>query len=234
MGGRRCGSVWPRARIAIAGIVSLLLSPLIVLVLAVSLVVLRRQEQRDVPMDPAMLDPRRVARLAAQEDHRVQNHLASLTVVKASWFRRTVLRVVLWLANLLARTSTNGTLSGIPSIHYAHWALIDRGRRLLFLSNFDGSWESYLDDFIDKASPGLTAIWTNTHGFPRTRFLTGGGARDGVSFKAFARQSQEPAAVWYAAYADLTVQQIDSHSVLREGLAKPPRGSALVAWLRRW
>ncbi len=226
--------VWPRAKLVLVGIVAVLLLALIAVALAIVLVVLRRHERRDVPMDPATLDPKRVARLAAQEDHRVQNHLASLTVVKPSWFRRTVLRVVLWAANLRARTSTKGTLNGIPSIHYAHWALIDRGRRLLFLSNFDGSWESYLDDFIDKASPGLTAIWSNTHGFPRTTFLARGGARDGVSFKAFARQSQEPAAVWYAAYADLTVQQIDSHSVRREGLAKPPSGSTLAGWLRRW
>jgi hypothetical protein len=144
-----------------------------------------------------------------------------------------LLRVVLWGANLLARTSTNGSLSNIPSIHYAHWALLDGGRRLLFLSNFDGSWESYLDDFIDKASKGLTGIWTNTVGFPRTRLLIYRGATDGVAFKAFARSQQTPTAVWYSAYPDLTVQRIDSQSTLREGLATQPTGAALADWLRR-
>jgi hypothetical protein len=227
---------WARL-IAIGGtaaLTALLLAPLTILLLGCLLVVLRRHERRDVPMNPGELRPEHVDRLAAQEDHRVQNHLASMTVVKPNGFRRLLLRVVLWAANLVARTSTKGTLSGIPSIHYAHWALVDRGRRLLFLSNFDGSWESYLDDFIDKASSGLTAIWTNTEGFPRTRFLIREGARDGVAFKAFARQQQAPAAVWYSAYADLTVQQIDSHSLIREGLASVPRGAALAGWLRRW
>jgi hypothetical protein len=224
----------PWVRLIATAFLALLFSPGLLPVLLVWLAILRRHEARDVPMPPSDLDPEHVRRLAAQEDHIVQNHLASLTVVKPGWFRALTLRVVLWAANLVARTSTKGTLSGIPSIHYAHWALVDRGRRLLFLSNFDGSWESYLDDFIDKASPGLTAIWTNTVGFPRTRFLVGGGARDGVAFKAFARWQQVPAAVWYSAYDDLTVQQIDSNSTLREGLAAPPRGAALGDWLRRW
>ena len=224
----------PWARLITAGLLALLFAAGLVPVLLTWLVILRWHEARDAPMPPTDLDVEHVRRLAAQEDHIVQNHLASLTVVKPGWFRALTLRVVLWAANLVARTSTKGTLSGIPSIHYAHWALVDRGRRLLFLSNFDGSWESYLDDFIDKASPGLTAIWTNTVGFPRTRFLVGGGARDGVSFKAFARWQQTPAAIWYSAYRDLTVQQIDSNSTLREGLAVAPRGAALADWLRRW
>ncbi len=83
----------------------------------------------------------------------VQNHMASITIVKPGWLRRTALWSVLWAVNLLARArATHGELSGIPSIHFAHWSMIDNGRRLLFLSNFDGSWENYLDDFIDKAA----------------------------------------------------------------------------------
>lgn len=164
----------------------------------------------------------------------MQNHLASVTIVKAGIFRRTTLQVVLWAANLVARASTRGMLSGIPSIHFAHWSLLNGGRRLLFLSNYDGNWESYLDDFIDKASPGLTAIWTNTMGFPRTRFLVLDGSRDGVAFKAFARTQQTPDAVWYSAYPKLTVRQIDSHSTIREGLARRPEGDVLPGWLRHW
>jgi hypothetical protein len=40
--------------------------------------------------------------------------------------------------------------------------------------------------------------------------------------------------VWYSAYPNLTVQRIDRHSTLREGLAKPPNGGALREWLRLW
>jgi hypothetical protein len=198
-------------------------------------VVLRWHEIHDVAQSPSALDPALVKRLEAQEDRHVQNHLASLTTVKPGVFRHLTLRAVLWAANLVARTSITGTLAGIPSIHFAHWALVDNGRRLLFLSNFDGSWESYLDDFIDRASLGLTAIWTNTVGFPETRFLGGEGAKNGVAFKAFARSQQVPTGVWYSAYSDLTVQQVALNSTIRAGLAAPPATpAALTEWLRAW
>lgn len=193
--------------------------------------VLRVKESRDQPMPPSDLDPTHVRRLTEQEDNHVQNHLASITTIKPGKFRRALLRFVLWAANLVARTCTHGSLSGIPSIHFAHWALVGDDQ-LLFLSNFDGSWESYLDDFIDKASAGLTAIWSNTVGFPKTRWLVLEGARDGAAFKAFARQQQTPTAVWYSAYPELTVQRIDSQSTLREGLAEKPGMAALDEWLR--
>lgn len=190
-------------------------------------------ERRDVPMDPRSFDPRHDAKLGAHEDLQAQNHLASITVVKGGRFRRTTLRVVLWVTNLFARVSTKGRLQGIPSIHFAQWSLVNDGKLLLFLSNYDGAWSAYLDDFVDLASSGLTAIWSNTVGFPRTRFLVFGGARDRVAFKAFARMQQTPAAVWYSAYPNLSVQQIDSNSVVRNGLATPPRGDDLTTWLRR-
>ncbi len=207
---------------------ALVLLPLTIL----AVVILRLKELSDRPMNPADLDPSHVQRLTDAEDHRIQNHLASITPIKDGLFRRATITLVLWVVNLGARTATHGSLSGITSIHFAHWALLDGGRRLLFLSNFDGSWENYLDDFIDKAAPGLTMIWTNAVGFPRTKFLRGGGAKDGVAFKAYARNMQFKTAVWYSAYPHLTVQQIDAHSTLREGLASKPAGPALDAWLR--
>jgi hypothetical protein len=164
----------------------------------------------------------------------VQNHLASLTTIKPGLFRLLTLRAVLWAANLAARTSIHGTLSGIPSIHFAHWSIVNHGRHLLFLSNYDGSWESYLDDFIDQASVGLIGIWTNTVGFPRTLFLIYEGARDGVAFKTFARSHQTPTAVWYSAYPALTVQRIDTNTQLRDGLRIPPVGPAVETWIRQW
>jgi hypothetical protein len=164
----------------------------------------------------------------------VQNHMASITIVKPGWLRRTTLRIVLWAVNLLARArATHGELSGISSIHFAHWSLIDNGRRLLFLSNFDGSWENYLDDFIDKASIGLTGVWSNTVDFPRTRFLVFGGAADGPRFKAMARKSQTVTNAWYSAYWDQTVQGIDNNSSIREILAEPFEPATAAAWLRR-
>jgi hypothetical protein len=144
------------------------------------------------------------------------------------------LRGTLWLVNLIARTANKGQLSGIPSIHFAHWAMIDEGRRLLFVSNFDGSWENYLDDFIDKASTGLTGIWSNTVDFPKTCCLVKEGARDGARFKAVARDKQTYTNVWYSAYPHLTVQTIDNNSAIREDLFTTLDESAARSWLWRF
>jgi hypothetical protein len=208
---------------------------LLAALLVLGLLVLRYKESTDsVQADAA--DSDKVTSLLETENHTasVQNHMASITIVKPGWLRRSTLWLVLWAVNLLARArATDGELSGIPSIHFAHWSMIDNGRRLLFLSNFDGSWENYLDDFIDKASDGLTGVWSNTVNFPRTYFLIFGGATDGPRFKAVARDSQTVTNVWYSAYRELTVQGIDNSSSVREDLLNPADAAAAQALLQR-
>ena len=209
----------PRLKLGIVALIALLFSPLLIPLFLVWLAMLRWTETHEPP--PADLDVKlKTKKLVAREDRTsiVQNQLCSITIVKPGAFRRVTLRGVLWLVNLIARTSDKGELSGIPSIHFAHWSIIDNGRRLLFLSNFDGSWENYLDDFIDKAATGLTGIWTNTVDFPRARWLVKEGARDGSRFKAQARYTQTYTNVWYSAYKSLTVQTIDNNSSIREDL----------------
>ena len=225
----------PRLNIFIAAVIALVLFWLVIPLAIVWVVMLRWTETHEPP--PADLDVKlHVKDLVEREDrtHIVQNHMCSITTVKPSVFRRVTLRGVLWLVNLVARTSDKGELSGIPSIHFAHWSLIDKGRRMLFVSNFDGSWENYLDDFIDKASPGLTAIWSNTVGFPMTNWLVKDGARDGSRFKANARDKQTKTNVWYSAYKPLTVQTIDNNSRIREDLFTPLDDAATRDWLRRF
>jgi hypothetical protein len=178
-------------------------------------------------------DHKAIAALAANEDRIVQNHMASLCYLKPGRFRLNTLRFVLFLTKLVARVSVSGKLIGLNSLHFAHWVIIDDGRRLLFMTNYDGSWENYLDDFIDKAAIGLTAIWSNTLNFPRTTLLVFGGARDERKFKAIARKTQAFTNVGYSAYPMLTVPAIDNNSAIRDGLATPPAGDAVEAWLQR-
>lgn len=175
--------------------------------------------------------------IVSRENHQVQNHMVSVTKVKPGWFRLTLLKAVLWAINLIARlTSNRGSLAGISSIHFARWVITPDEKHLIFLSNFDGSWESYLNDFIDLAASGLTAVWTNTDnavGFPRTRWLVGEGARDEARFKAYARFSMVATNAWYSAYPDISVSNIDNNRHLRDGLSASLDTSATEAWLRR-
>lgn len=173
----------------------------------------------------------------AREEHgynAYQNHLASIVEVKGGILRITTLRVVLWLVNTIARYKDNeGNLGQIPTIMSARWVLIDQGRRLLFMTNFVGGWDSYINEFSDLAGVrGVNAIWSNTFlskfigpdhkhqkiNFPLTRFLIWGGAENEKQFKAFIRTSQVETLVWYSAYPTLSVPNINSNTKLRNGI----------------
>jgi hypothetical protein len=228
--------VKPRLKLGLLALIAFLLLPILIPLVIVWALVLRYKETRDPAPDKFDDINERVGKLVEREDrtHVVQNHLAHMTVVKPGIFRRATLWLVLWLVNLIARTSDKGKLNGIPSIHYAHWSMIDKGRRLLFVSNFDGSWENYLDDFIDKASYGLTGVWSNTVDFPRTFLLVGQGAKDGTRFKAWARDKQVHTDVWYSAYPSLTVETIDNNTDIREQLFTPKDETQAREWVWRF
>ncbi|HYJ79912.1 MAG TPA: hypothetical protein VEW03_09945, partial [Longimicrobiaceae bacterium] len=178
----------------------------------------------------------RARELLAREDRIVQNEMSSVIYIKEPlWFRRPLLKLVLFVIDLSARFLANtGNLAGIPSIHFARWVVVDDGRRLVFFSNFDGSWQNYLGDFIDKSAGGLTGVWSNCVGFPRNRGLTGLGARDEQKFKQYSRQSQIPTQVWYSAYKWLSVENVNNNSKIRLGLYGDMTGEQAQAWLRRF
>jgi hypothetical protein len=182
---------------------------------------LRRLEKTDaVQTAPPPLE--RVQSIATLENKIAQNHLASIVLVKPGLLRAGLIRVGLKALGLGVRAfSADGYLGNMRTIHFAHWSLINNGGRLLFLSNYDGSWESYLDDFIDKAHSGLTLAWSNCVGFPRTQWLVQGGATRGRLFKAWARHSQQPSLFWFNAYRDLTVNQIVRNAAFADALRRP-------------
>ncbi len=234
----------PRARAAAAIAAAVVLSPILVPVLLVGFVVLVIKERTD-PVQSGPADPAQIRMLEEDDDlgaledasgrHLLcQNHLSSVIPVKPGILRAVLLPGVLFVLNLIARISfTKGRLGGIPSIHFAHWTLIDRGRHLVFLSNFDGSWESYLGEFIDKAAIGLTGVWSNTVNFPRTRYLIRAGAADGPRFRHWARASQCRTSAWYTAYPGLTMTAIDNNTAIREDLFTKLDDDGTVRWLRR-
>ena len=221
-----------RLAIALVGWCALAMTPVLVPLLSIWVIVLRIHEMRDRSLITS-LPPDRLAAVTGREDQIGQNHFASVSVVKPGLFRQVTLRAVLFAINLLARLQINGTLTNLDNIHFAHWVLIDRGRRLMFLTNYDGSWENYLDDFIDKAASGITAIWSNVENFPKTWLLVRGGCRNERAFKTIARHTQVPTAVWYSAYRGLTVPSIQNNSAIRDAVATPPVRGVDFAWLQR-
>jgi hypothetical protein len=211
-------------------VVVLLLSPLLLLGLPFWLVALRIHEQRDKPSTevPARA---RVEQLADMEDQLVQNQFSAIGYVKPGGLRLITVRAVLWGLEFASRHIYNdGNLAGIRTIHFARWVFLDDKQRLIFISNYDGSLESYMDDFIDKVAWGLNAAFSNGVGYPRTRWLVLDGAKDERAFKNYLRNHQIVTQVWYSAYGDLTAVNIANNAAIRRGL----RGEMSPTEAERW
>lgn len=209
------------------------LAVLIAAVLALGLTYwrLRSAEKRDMPSDDAVSSDA-VAAMFARENHHVHNHMVSLTTRKPGIVRAITLRLAYFaIATLNGVNTLPGRLGEIGTIHFARWVTIPGTRDLLFFSNYGGSWESYLEDFITRAHGGLTAVWSNTIGFPRAKNLFEGGATDGERFKRFARHSMTPTPFWFSAYPDLTTANIRNNAEIRRGLVEAKSAEEACEWL---
>lgn len=199
-------------------LVLLFFSPLILLYLPIFFIQLRRREKRDLEIAPRP-SAEHVERLARLEDHDVTNQFTAMGSLKPGLFRRWTLVTLLWLVEYTTRhIYTRGHLARVPSIHFARWVFIDDKRRLVFCSNYDGSLESYMDDFINKVAFGLNVVFSNGIGYPRTNWLVFQGAKDEQRFKYFIRRHELPTEVWYNGHSGLTNFDLFRNSRIRSGL----------------
>ena len=211
----------------------LAVSPALLVALPVGAVMLRRRERTD-PAPHLKPDPAHVLALAELEDRLAQNQFSGVGLLKPGWFRWLVASAALFLVDYGARHIYNrGQLAGVKTIHFARWVMIDGGRRLIFASNYDGSLESYMDDFIDKVAWGLNAVFSNGYGYPRTNWLVFDGAKDEQAFKDFLRCHQVRTPVWYSAYGHLTARNIENNARIRAGLYGKMSAAEAEEWVRR-
>lgn len=102
------------------------------------------------------------------------------------------------LANVQANPSQS--IAKISTIHFARWVIIDNDTRLLFCSNFDGTFEDYIQDFVREIPEGLDAIWGNCVGYP--------GSNPIEDFFKYINQYKFANNTFYAAYPHLTVPDV--------------------------
>jgi hypothetical protein len=214
--------------------IALVALPLAILLAPVLLSLLRSHERADVP-DPSAASAESIDRLRADEDFWVHNQVIAAGCLKPGLFRQVVTTVILRTTDFACRHIYNrGTLSGLNTLHFARWVGMDDGRRMFFSSNYDGSLESYMNDFIDKAAWGLNAIFSNGDGFPRTSFLFCGGIRDEKAYKRFLPTRQVQSRVWYSAYPHLSTKNIANNAAIRAGLSGELSADDTRVWLRRF
>jgi hypothetical protein len=104
--------------------------------------------------------------------------------------------------------SLQGSLVTLSFIHFARWVIIKRSQfprlsgeqpqedlhhdYLLFCSNFNGTWNQYIDAFSAVLSGGLNAIWRWSEKYP--------GAVPVTEFKRMIALSQFDTDYYYTAY----------------------------------
>jgi hypothetical protein len=223
--------------IALAGALELplellALAPVIVPLLPLWAVAVRLHELRDrsptIPPSEA-----HDVELAALEDFAAMNPFSAVGDRKPGLTRLVTAIGLLRLLDYGARhIYNNGSLTGVKTIHFARWVFLDDRRRMIFASSYDGSLESYMDDFINQVWWGLNAVFSNGVGFPRTSWLVFGGSRNEQPFKDYLRRHEVPTQVWYSAYPALTALNIDNNARIRAGLSCPMSREETEAWLQ--
>jgi hypothetical protein len=208
-----------------------LLLPFLIPAAAAWLVVVRILEAKD-DQDSSPPDPDHVREVESYEDFGAQNPFTAVGFVKPGAVRRNTMKVALRGLDLACRhVYHRDNLAGVRSIHFARWLPIDDGRRAVFASSYDSTLESYMDDFIDRVAWGVNLVFSNGVGYPRTRWLLFGGARDELTYKRHLRRHQVPTVVFYSAYPRLPAPNIDANTRLRRGLSRAMDESEAERWL---
>jgi hypothetical protein len=121
------------------------------------------------------------------------------------------LAAVFWVGRNV--TATLEKLQTLSFIHYARWAVIrrfpdgGRGERLhhtylFFESNFNGTWDQYIDAFSEVVPARMRAIWGTSYGFP--------GPVPVEPFKAYIRRNEFIANHYWSAYPGASTTEIVS------------------------
>jgi hypothetical protein len=104
-----------------------------------------------------------------------------------------------------SKPSTLVSLLGLSFIHFARWVIVRRdqwpdlgqGKQnlkndyLLFCSNFNGTWDQYIDAFADGFPSGLDFFWTTSTKYPQSVPIT--------PFKNYIRVNQADTDYYYNA-----------------------------------
>jgi hypothetical protein len=152
--------------------------------------------------------------------------------------RTLVNRIIFMVARVIP--STLSGLLGLSLIHFARWVIIRRDQwpdlgqgpqklrndYMLFCSNFNGTWDQYIDAFSDGIPSGLDLFWYSSTKYPRSVPIT--------PFKTYIRTNQIDTDYYYnatpgAAQRDIKAALRVRRAILalaRDHAAMPPEAFA--------
>lgn len=129
-------------------------------------------------------------------------------------YRTIFLRVIFFGVGVL--TFLQAGLKRLSFIHFARWVIIHRNSfpylgapqepehlrydYLLFCSNFNGTWNQYIDSFSAGIPSGLDRIWSGSVHFPMSVPIT--------PFKRYIQHNQIGTNYYYSAYPGSTTSDV--------------------------
>ncbi len=147
------------------------------------------------------------------------------------WYMTWINRLFFWVAQ--KRPSTLKGLTTLSLIHYARWVIIGKKQfphvhesqpkeelhysYMLFFSNFNGSWDQYVDSFTFSIPSGLDLFWKWNIRYPRSVPLT--------PFHEYIRHNQLETTHYYSAYPLASSNDIKAAKKVK---------SALLDFDRQW
>lgn len=165
--------------------------------------------QDEVDAFKTVEDYKPVLESVGREDVIAQNQFNLYLTFKGDWFMRLirltrmqVLMFVLGTGLLNTPRDSSGSLAGLTTVHFGHWVVIDGGRRLFFMTNYDGTWENYITDFVNKIHDILDIQLITFIGFSKE------GTRNIAAFRRWLRRVQPQADMFYSAYPYTTVRNL--------------------------
>ena len=156
--------------------------------------------------------------------------------------RRTFLNRFIFIASRALPDQLAGLL-GLSIIHFARWFIIRRDQwpdlgqgperlnndYMIFCSNFNGTWDQYIDAFSDGLPNGLDLFWYSSTRYPKSIPIT--------PFKDYIRANQVDTDYYYNATPGSAQRDIKCAMRVRRAvlqLAQAHAGSTPAAFAELW
>ena len=158
--------------------------------------------------------------------------------------RRTFLNRFIFIASRALPDQLAGLL-GLSIIHFARWFIIKRDQwpdlgqgperlnndYMMFCSNFNGTWDQYIDAFSDGLPNGLDLFWYSSTHYPKSIPVT--------PFKDYIRANQVDTDYYYnatpgSAQRDIKCAMRVRRAVLQLAHAQADAGSTPAAFAGLW
>ncbi|HLZ87435.1 MAG TPA: hypothetical protein VKQ52_09350 [Puia sp.] len=170
-----------------------------------------------------------IRKIAASQLHPVLNEMTAAAPLKSGNLRRWYYSSAHWVLRHFVKSIE------VPTVSSIRWLVVNKRRRLLFLSNFSNMTDFYVRDFLNGfwTPVGINFMFTNGRGFPDAALLfLNGIIGDPEGYMNAVHAGQHVTDFWYAHEPLLTQDIIHKFRNIRNGLFREMNEAEAGEWLK--